>query len=174
MKSVLKVTLIVLILMVFFVGCQNKQTLTGPQPTAKGPHNSIQTMSLADNKTVGYPLIAGQHTNVGQVIVSNDAINLYITFSLTGGWKLTESHVHIANSLNGIPHNKNGIPIPGHFAYSATHNPAVTQYMYQIPLSIYSFVTGDTLYIATHAVVVNGDYPDGSFQEETAWGGNIS
>ena len=55
-------------------------------------------------------LYAGRTTDAGTVRVYNDSSTLYVEFSTTGGWQLTESHVAIATSLAGIPQTKSGNP----------------------------------------------------------------
>ncbi|MBN2261085.1 MAG: hypothetical protein JW702_11095, partial [Clostridiales bacterium] len=61
-----------------------------------------------------------------------------------------------------IPHTKSGNPKIGNFPYSMTHNPAVNEYTYQIPLDDLPG-EGTVILIVAHAVVANG------CQEETAW-----
>lgn len=104
-------------------------------------------------------LYAGQDIDVGNVSVWNDATNLYIKYETTGDWVMTETHLHVAKDVGDIPQteakekgkNIGGNPIPGHFAYSEEHDPAVTEYTYTIPLN--GWVPGDNPLIAAHAVV---------------------
>jgi Ca-activated chloride channel family protein len=109
--------------------------------------------------------------DVGEVVIWNDLDYLYVKYVTTDGWYMTETHLHVADSLSGIPQTKTFNPIPGQFAYPMVHNPAVQEYMYSIP---WTWNPGTTLYIATHAVVqkqIGIDvYGDPVFQEETAWG----
>jgi hypothetical protein len=114
-------------------------------------------------------LIAGQHYDVGDVFVWNDADFLYVKYVTTDDWFITETHLHIADSPCGIPQTKNGNPIPGLFDYSAYHNPPVQETIYQIPWDP-EWIPGEAIfYIAAHAVVVK--IVDGEVvQEETAWG----
>jgi hypothetical protein len=102
-------------------------------------------------------LIADQNINVGTVYVWNDTINLYVKYETTDEWVMTETHLAVAATLDGIPQtlpNKKGLgggnPIPGQFAYSTDHNPAVQTYTYTIPLTS---LGGTSLYIAAHAKV---------------------
>ncbi len=96
------------------------------------------------------PLIAGQHIDVGDVSVWNDGTNLHVTYTTTDGWYMTETHLAVADGLGGIPQTKTENPIPGKFAYSENHDPAVQTYTYTIPLS---WDPGNDLYVAAHAVV---------------------
>ena len=110
-------------------------------------------------------LIAGQNIEAGKVNFWNDDEYVYVKYSTTGGWYLTETHLQIAGTLDGIPQTKKGNPIPGQFDYAAVHDPGVTEYVYKIPIS--DFFKGD-VYIAAHAVV--NRIVDGKVvQKETAW-----
>ena len=71
-------------------------------------------------------LLAGQNTDVGDVIVTNDGTNLYVTYALVDGWCMTESHLAVATTKAAIPHTKKGNPIPGQFAYGDYYDPCVT------------------------------------------------
>jgi hypothetical protein len=105
-------------------------------------------------------LYAGKNIPVGTVTVSNDADFLYVTYETTGGWKLKETHLAVADSVEGIPQTKKGNPKVGNFPYKAKHK-KVEEYTYKIELT---WPSCTQLYIAAHAVVVNGK------KEETAWG----
>ena len=104
--------------------------------------------------TAGNPfvvdLLAGKDIPAGEVQVWNDADYLYVKYELNG-WCMTETHVHAADSLDGIPHTKKGNPIPGHFDYKMEHDPCVTEYTYRIPLDDWEPDT--ELYIAAHAAM---------------------
>jgi len=126
-------------------------------------------------------LIAGQHTVVGQVIVTNDAQYLHVTYQTTGNWYLSATHLDVETDPNAIPQS-NGNPIPGKFQYSSTHNPPVTSYTYD---NIPAPPAGVTYFIAAHAEVVNGigtphvDYdalklaPSGTYTISIiSWGGD--
>lgn len=101
--------------------------------------------ALADVRTT--ELMCGQYEDGGDVLVWNDADNLYVKFVVPEGSDcLVETHVHVATSLEGIP-QKNGNPPPGKFDYSNTHE-CVMEWMYTIPLE---WGAGTQLYIAAHA-----------------------
>jgi hypothetical protein len=109
-------------------------------------------------------LIAGQHIDSGDVSVWNDDENIYITYTTSDGWEITETHLYVGKNDPGSLTSA-----PGQFPYS-DDNP------YVIPLSEIDFYsmeltkrgkpTGkmvadgdsgvgcdDTVYIAAHAVV---------------------
>lgn len=97
-------------------------------------------------------LIAGQHTNVGNVSVWNDEDNLYVKYATITNCEITETHLHVATSLDGIPQTKKDNPIPGQFDHkNDSHHAGITEYVYKIPLN--GWTVGDELYIAAHAVV---------------------
>ncbi|MFX1241351.1 MAG: VWA domain-containing protein [Promethearchaeota archaeon] len=89
--------------------------------------------------------------DVGEIIIwTDDPDFLYITYVTTDGWFMTETHLHVADSLDGIPQTKNNNPIPGHFDYQMEHAPPVQEYTYTIS---WDWDPGTTLYIAAHAIV---------------------
>jgi len=101
---------------------------------------------------------AGQNYEAGTVSANNDAENLYVTFTTTGGWTMSLTHLYVGL----VPPASYS---PGSFPYQTAHAPAVTSFTYTIPLSEIGAVPGDTVYIAAHAEVSNGT------QSETAWAG---
>lgn len=114
-------------------------------------------------------IIAGQNTDVGDLTIHFTYDNIYVTYQTTGNWYLTETQVHIATSLDGIPHSTGGM-IPGQFDYKATHDPSVQTYMVTIPMRD-AWRTAGCLYLAAHCVVQrveNGQV----VQEETGWSGD--
>lgn len=111
-------------------------------------------------------LIAGQHTDSGDMVISNDNESLSVSYATQDGWKLTETHVHVACTLSGIPQTKTGNPKVGNFDYQRTYNPPVTEDTYEISLE---GLNCDSVVIAAHAVVVkavNGVI----VKTETGWG----
>jgi hypothetical protein len=91
-------------------------------------------------------LFAGQHIDVGTVTFADDGT---VTYATKTGWVLTETHLHVATSLSGIPQTRKGNPKPGKFDYKRYYDPGVTSDSYTTgPWSC-----GQTLYIAAHAVV---------------------
>src|SRR5512132_1874856 len=61
-------------------------------------------------------LIAGQHTDVGDIKVWDDGTTLYVQYETVDPWCMTETHLAVASSLSDIP-QANGNPIPGQFPY---------------------------------------------------------
>ena len=108
-------------------------------------------------------LVAGRHIDVGEVLVWNDADHLYIKYVTSKHWCLTETHLHVATSLKGIPQTKKGNPIPGKFEYKSNLSACTQELLYKIPLDP-QWECDAVLYIAAQAVVRKG------CQSESAWG----
>ena len=109
-------------------------------------------------------LFAGQTIDTGTVTISNDASFVYVTYSVNDPWTITAVHLAVADSLAGIPQNKNNNPQPGHFPINTTYQPPVTTVTFTIPLSSFS---GTDLYIGAHAEVQASGGGGGG---QTAWG----
>ena len=101
-----------------------------------------------------YTLFAGQHTDVGEIQVWDDATNLYVNYHLdTAGGALTETHLHVVpgSTADGVPQKK-GNPIPGKFDYKTDHN-GESDYTYTIPMADIGASSGENVSIAAHASV---------------------
>ena len=77
-------------------------------------------------------LYAGQHYRAGELHVWKDNSYLYIEYDLDDSYDMSESHLHVATSIDGIPQN-NGNPIQGQFDYGEDHEPHISEYTYEIP-----------------------------------------
>jgi hypothetical protein len=126
-------------------------------------HEVVDDNNLNGTATKTYSmtvdLMAGQHINVGTVSfydpTDGNGGPLEVTFNLTGGWTMTESHVY-AGPEEDIPTNRPGAPKVGKFPFQETHL-NVTEYTYYIPVN-----STENFAIAAHCVVNN----NGS---ETGW-----
>ena len=98
------------------------------------------------------------------MIVAVDDGNLVVTYETRWRWRLTETHLYVGTAP---PTESN----PGSFPYQNDNLGDVTSDQYSIPLSDLGAGSGDTLYIAAHAVVrvwmSEWDTPD--WWEETGW-----
>ena len=108
---------------------------------------------------------------VGEIEVTNDEYNLYVTFSITheDDWAITETHLHVANESEDIPQTKKGNPKVGKFEYSNS-----TYHEYTIPIPE-GCNEGDNVTIAAHAAVqLFVEYDpiamEDIFRYESAWG----
>lgn len=121
---------------------------------------------IAENNFT-FEIIAGQYIPVGNLEVWSDQGYIFVRYRTFDNWYLTETHLHLAMDWRQIPQNRNGNPIPGHFAYQMEHN-YVNEYTYQIPQNDGK---GIPPYGAAHCKVVkmkNGK----PVQEETGWARN--
>jgi uncharacterized repeat protein (TIGR02543 family) len=119
---------------------------------------------------VGAPgdLVAGRTIPVGKMVVTNDPTHLVVTYTFAGPWRMTESHLAVAATVNGIPQTKSHNPIPGQFPLSARHAPPVVEYSYSVDLAALNVPAGQPVVIAAHAEVerVEGGVV---VQRESAW-----
>ncbi|GAG48172.1 unnamed protein product, partial [marine sediment metagenome] len=79
-------------------------------------------------------LIAGQHIDVGDVIVSNDGTYLYVTYEITEpDWIITGTHLYVGKTN---PETEPLTSAPGQFPYDDDDATSVTDTMvtYEIPL----------------------------------------
>ncbi len=115
-------------------------------PNEPNPTGLIYRTTVSYDMPDPVALIAAQDIPVGQVTVWDDGSTLYVEFTTTGGWEIVKTHLHIADSVDGIP-QKNGNPIPGKFDYKKESAP----WVYEIAVD--DLPSGGPLYIAAHAVV---------------------
>lgn len=109
-------------------------------------------------------LYAGQSIDAGTVSVSNDANNLYVTYSTSNGWEMTETHLYVGDCAD-IPTSGNGNPQIGLFPYTTDHSPSATSYTYTIPLSNLE----NCYCVAAHTALVQYDNSGNVIASETGW-----
>ncbi len=61
-------------------------------------------------------LIAGQYSDIGSVVISDDAENIYVTYTTEGDWLLDQVHVYVYSDVSQLPANR---PAPGQAPYKA-------------------------------------------------------
>ena len=167
MKKLMYLIVLALILGLVLTGCLLSNV--GQVPATEQSGISYSTKGTLTNPDV-FTLYAGQHIDVGNVEVWNDATNLYITYNTTGGWEMTETHLYVGKTDPTLLTSA-----PGQFPYSEEHNPAVIAYTYTIlidDIDSYSLSkkgkkwvagnnpgigTGDIIYIAAHAETSDGN-----------------
>ncbi|MBC7091645.1 MAG: hypothetical protein H5T50_07045 [Nitrososphaeria archaeon] len=113
---------------------------------------TISAVEVGEPGTKTVDLIAGQHMDVGNIIVWIDGGILHVKYETIEGWYLIETHLAVATNLNGIPQTKTKNPIPGKFPYGRYYSPPVTADEYEIEGTF-----SGTLYIAAHAKVCKGE-----------------
>lgn len=112
------------------------------------------TLEEPDCDPVPYDLCAGQTSDIGEVVVTNDDVNLSVTFNIAEpGWYLEETHVAVGNEPGDIPQTKKGNPIPGQFPYFCEAlEPMQQTCTVTIPLD--GWCNGNDIVVAAHAAVV--------------------
>jgi hypothetical protein len=141
--------------------------LAGFVPMSASPVQAAATY-CGTPQTIG--LLAGQTIPAGTVTIANDAVNLYVTFTTSDGWFLSETHLAVADSLASIPQTKTGNPKIGNFAYQTVHNPLVTEFTYTIAKNSWITDAFRNVVVAAHAVVVKLDESGAVIARETGWG----
>jgi hypothetical protein len=126
---------------------------------------SVVTSAYSDTQV---DLIAGQNTVVGTVTVMGGVNDLTVTYVVDPPWVITQTHLHVAPSVDEIPQNKNGSPRLGHFDYSRNYFPPVTQDTFAVnPIEL---ETDGDICIAAHAVVCTGEEGDQPIDVDAIFG----
>ena len=145
------------------VGCDRLMTQSSiGGPGANGP------VSADPGDTSMVTIWAGQHYDAGYVLIWTYADSVYLSTHTTGSWLMNEWQMAYANSGAGLPRNKPGHLVPGHFPYKAEFSPPETTYTYALPLTNYE--AGDTICFAIH-VELKASSGDTVFMEEGGWAG---
>lgn len=141
------------------------QATTAPQPKTDNGEILIGGKEPGEECTpTTVSLMAGQHINVGSVSVTNDAEYIYVTYTTTGNWVLSQTHLYVG-ACHLIPVNNSGNPRIGHFPYRSGHANLNT-YTYRVPAT--AIINCGC--IAAHAVVKKLNGSGNVVQTETAWG----
>lgn len=143
--------LVALLLLVLFAGlysCSDKitsdETTTIAQANVAPAASVLKTASLQS-----FTLWAGQTTNVGNITVTNDASNIYVTYTLTNGGTFGTLHLWIGTDLATVPSTPNGTPIPGQFPYSFNAS-GLSTYTFTVPFQV---LCEASVYVVAHAEV---------------------
>ena len=160
-----------------FISCKkNTETIapesTGPQYVSglqNKPYEPGTTGRVGDCLATEVDLIAGQTMVAGTVSVTNDESNIYVTYTTTGNWVLTQTHLYVGDCAL-IPVNNPGNPIPGQFPYSGSHS-NLTSVTYTVPIS--AIPPGSCGCIAAHGVVKELNANGGTIQTQTGWGNGV-
>lgn len=142
-----------LILALGIFGCQNPS-----EPTSEIRSSAKTSPSFAKAENTVVTLWAGQTINVGTVTVNDDGATLSVTYTTTGSWNITETHLDISTQ----EFTERGAP--GKYLYKASHSSGTTTYTYSIPVT---WNEGTTIYIRAHAEVKSNK------KSESAFGGTI-
>ena len=146
----------------FIFSCSRQANVLTPAPSASA--NPSTPLSTVCGTVQTQTLLAGQYMNAGAVSVSNDATNLYVTYTTTNGWQLVQTHLY-AGDCSAVPTNHGGNPTIGLFPNQTNHTPNVTSFTYTLPLAGL-----DSCYcIAAHASLVQVDASGNVLQSQTGW-----
>ncbi len=159
--------------LVFIVG------LAGCGVITDGPHGSVEYNLFLEGEPdpelyfgnpKSFPLVAGQHIEVGEIIVGNNDEFLYVTYKTDDPWFLEEVHLYV---LKEEPQTR---LIPGQAPYKKGDLPNETKEItLLVPLKnldLEGEICEKGLWLQAHAAVVKVE--DGEpVQGETAYGGEI-
>lgn len=157
--------------------CTKTNTTTQPdelQTKTEGENVLATTITPQYCKSDTVCLWAGQTIDAGNVIISNDANNLYITVNSDEGFQNSPENIKIwvGGDLDNLPTNGQNVPVPGQFPfkYDATGNSftATIQLSEIVPLGTDPVTCNNVpIYVFVHVdIIANGG-------GETAWGGCI-
>jgi hypothetical protein len=103
---------------------------------------------------------------VGEVCLELQGDELRVNFRAADGWRLAETQLIVASSMDGIPRaGEAGVPIVGRFPYRTAHTPTMSEFAYVIPLADLGVSPGDEVIVAAHAGLTNN-----AGIEEGGWG----
>jgi hypothetical protein len=85
-------------------------------------------------KPVVFDYLGGQTILTGNLTVTNDDKNLYVTYNTNKNWYLNAVHLYVG-TLGGMPVNNSSTPIPGKFPYNVPFSALQTTYTITIPLT---------------------------------------
>lgn len=134
------------------------------------PTNNISSRGLNETANALEPfcgnpttvrLLTEKNVDAGTVTVTNGETTLFVKVTTKPNYKLTATHLSVANALSGILVTSKKNPIPGQFPYQTKHN-NVSTFTYEIPLT----GLNSTVYVAAHADVLK----TGATKTEGAWG----
>ncbi len=123
-----------------------------------------------DGSTAVVGLIAGRTIDVGTVECSLEGHDLQVKYLTHGGWLLKETQLAVAKKLSGIPTNRAGLPVIGHFPFKNFVIPPDSACTWTVDLDAWGLYQADSLLIAAHAEVGLMSPTGEWIQEEGAWG----
>lgn len=127
-------------------GSEDLTSVDAKGKAAKNTNSQIEFDLSEDCQKSEAILLAGQHTEVGKVTVTESGGNYIITYEITNDeWCITETHLSVVNSPEDFPMTNSGNPKNGHFEYSDDFECEKTV-TYEVPIE-------KGPYIAAHAVV---------------------
>ncbi|MDZ4182760.1 MAG: hypothetical protein U1B83_07790 [Candidatus Cloacimonadaceae bacterium] len=160
MKTMIKISMLMSLTVLFIAGCQTNPTV---------PEQSVFDTSVNYAYTVGgeisqQPILNDRMQNAGSIAVSNDARNIYITYTMDNGWLMTETDLRISKDVSGLPGVSLTLPVPLDFQYRTNHSPALKIFTYRIALDAHRLRADDDIRIMANATLIKssgaGDLPE--------------
>ena len=133
------------------VACAGPGSPLGTDGTASD--GAAEGFSAASGTPTCVALRAGSRT-VGQVCVTEQAGEIRVQYTTTGGWRLRSTAAARADAPSGFP-MRNGVGDVSRYPARASHSNA-TSYTARVSLAGSSSDPGDTIYISAWAQVRNG------------------
>lgn len=132
-----------------------------PMPLAPVMEDQGQAQTYAVVETpepgrgISYPINIGAESDaqVGYLIVSNDAQNLYLTYTMIGPWRLKDSYIHVGRAQDDVPVDEAGRPILERFRYGFDLDRGMVSHVHRIALSEIGAVPGQDIVIGSFASV---------------------
>jgi len=115
-------------------------------------------------ETIYFDLFGGQTIPVGNLVVTNDEENLYVTYDGNNGWKFATVQLYVG-SLTGLPTNNQNTPVPGSFPLKNESTSLRETVSFAIPLN----TLPDCYIIAAHGEAKLSDATGNIIQSETSW-----
>ncbi|MCA0931630.1 hypothetical protein LCM02_04140 [Lutimonas saemankumensis] len=178
MKKKKSIVIGLALLFVSFLSCDSEDqidslnSINGSSSLGKSVNQESQTSLITKedieaescDDPINFPLMAGQHIEVGVIQVSNDENNVYVRYEITESeWWLTETHLFIGD-IGSAPFTNSGNPQIGRFTYQSDHE-FVHEFIYTHPID----GNYEEISIIAHGVVVQRD-GDTATSNETAFG----
>jgi len=168
MKKLSYLIVLALILGLVLTGCTLLSNI-GQVPTNEQSGMTYVTKGGPTvNEAESFPLYAGQHDLVGEILVWDDGETLCVKYQLNedaleDDWLIYETHLAVGHEIGEIPQTKKGNPIPGQFLYGDDElDEGVDSWEYCVPFNelgkeesgdLAPIECDETLVIAAHAVV---------------------
>ena len=160
MKHIVKISILMVVALAFLAACQTNTEITGPEPM-KAARNDAENSThmfykIGNDKlpnAIQQPLLTSRHVEAGYIFITSDLQNLYVDYYLNDGWQLTKAYLNISGSLDEIPRDIMGVPLPKEFKYQSTLNRCENTFSQVIPLKDLGLRPGDDFVIASLAVV---------------------
>lgn len=156
----MKKLFILLLPMLVFTSCSIDEDETGIY------ENPITDLNAEVQNEGCDMIIVDYFGDYGEIHITNDNENLYITVAANEGLSLKNVKLHVADDYAGFPTVGNGNLPPGQMDINRSFHPAVENYTFTFSLEDYDF-ENDEIVIAAKADFTNGA------QSSSSWAGDI-